>query len=246
MHIPRELLPIALLLRVSPAAAQAPPEFEVASIRPHPGGDNGSSNTKVSPGGRLSAINVTVRKMIRNAFDVEDFQISGAPRWIDSASYDIEAKTTGRVETTRDDISRLILSLLQERFQMRYHRTTRELTEYALEVAGNGPKLESHTGSDETFTSMNSHAGIITLKAKRISMEDFAYSLRRQLGRPVIDRTGLTGEFDLDLTWSSEQAADSNEPSVFTALQKIGLRLVSMKGPVEMIVIDEVEKASEN
>jgi len=77
-------------------------------------------------------------------------------------------------------------------------------------------------------------------------MEDFAYSLRRQLGRPVIDRTGLTGEFDLDLTWSSEQAADSNEPSVFTALQKIGLRLVSMKGPVEMIVIDEVEKASEN
>jgi|HubBroStandDraft_5_1064220.scaffolds.fasta_scaffold226372_2 uncharacterized protein (TIGR03435 family) len=243
MHIPRELLPIALLLRVSPAAAQAPPEFEVASIRPHPGGDNGSSNTKVSPGGRLSAINVTVRKMIRNAFDVEDFQISGAPRWIDSASYDIEAKTT---RTTRDDISRLILSLLQERFQMRYHRTTRELTEYALEVAGNGPKLESHTGSDETFTSMNSHAGIITLKAKRISMEDFAYSLRRQLGRPVIDRTGLTGEFDLDLTWSSEQAADSNEPSVFTALQKIGLRLVSMKGPVEMIVIDEVEKASEN
>jgi uncharacterized protein (TIGR03435 family) len=147
MHIPRELLPIALLLLVFPAAAQAQPGFEVASIRRHPGGDNGSSNTKVSPGGRLSAINVTVRKMIRNAFDVEDFQISGAPRWIDSTSYDIEAKTTGGVETTRDDISRLILSLLQERFQMRYHRTTKELTEYALEVARNGPKLKSHTGS---------------------------------------------------------------------------------------------------
>ena len=239
-------MPIVLLLLVSAAAAQAPADFEVASIRPHAGGNVGGSNTKVSPGGRLTATNVTVRKMIRNAFDVEDFQISGAPRWIDSVSYDIEARTTGGVETTRDDISRLLLSLLQERFQLRYHRITKKLTEYALEAMKNGPKPKPHKGDGEPFTNTTATAGTVTLKANKITMEDFAYSLRRELGRPVIDRTGLTGEFDFDLTWSSGQVADTNEPSVFTALQKLGFRLVSMKGPVDMIVIDGVEKASEN
>lgn len=77
-------------------------------------------------------------------------------------------------------------------------------------------------------------------------MSDLAYSLTRQLGRPVTDKTGLSGEYDFDLTWSTEEALDSTVPSVFTALQKFGLRLVSMKGPVEVIVIDGIEKASEN
>jgi uncharacterized protein (TIGR03435 family) len=237
------LVSVSLVAQATRVAA--PLDFEVASIRPHARGDSRSSSTELSPGGRFTAINVTVRKMIRNAFDVEDFQISGAPGWIDSASYDIQA-TTGGVKTTTDDISPLLLSLLQERFHLRFQRIRTKLTEWALEVAKKGPKLKPNTDGGETFANTNSRAGIVTLKANKISMADFAWSLRRQLGRPVIDKTGLAGEFDLDLTWSSEQAAERDEPSVFTALRQLGLRLVAMKGWVDIILIDEVEKPSEN
>lgn len=77
-------------------------------------------------------------------------------------------------------------------------------------------------------------------------MVDFAGSLARQVGRPVVDKTGAAGVFDFDLTWSPDQAVDVGGPSIFTALQEIGLRLVSTKGPVEVIVVDRVEKPSEN
>jgi uncharacterized protein (TIGR03435 family) len=77
-------------------------------------------------------------------------------------------------------------------------------------------------------------------------MSDVAYSLRRQLSRPVADKTQVSGNFDFDLTWSTADAVDGSVPSLFTALQKLGLHLVSAKGPVEMIVIDRMEKASEN
>jgi uncharacterized protein (TIGR03435 family) len=94
--------------------------------------------------------------------------------------------------------------------------------------------------------STNSNGALVTLKAMKLSMADFAGSLARQMGRPVVDRTGLAGDFDFDLKWSTEQATDGAGPSIFTALQGIGLRLVSTRGLVEVIVIDRVEKVSEN
>jgi len=228
-----------------PAESQTLPDFEVAAIRLHTSTDSEPSTT-VLPGGRLTAINLNVRKMIRNAFDVEDYQISGAPHWIDSTNYDIEAKMPAGIEITRNDISTLLLSLLRKRFHLQYHRETAELTEYAIEVAKDGPKLKPHTGDGGTFSNTSLRAGIVTLKAGKVPMSDFAYSLRRQLGRPVTDKTGLSGEFDFDLMWSTEEAPDSTVPSLFTVLQKLGLRLVSMKGPVELIVIDGIDRASEN
>ena len=228
-----------------PVTAAALPDFEVASIRPDTRADSERSTT-VLPGGRLSAVHLDVRKMIRNAFDVEDYQISGAPRWIDSTSYAIEAKMPKVVEITRNDIPALLLSLLEQRFRLRYHREIAKLTEYFLEVAKSGEKLKRHIGDGETFSNTNSHGGVVTLRASKVPMSDFAYSLRRQLGRPVTDKTGLTGEFDFDLTWSNEEAVDTTVPSLFSSLQGLGLRLVSVKGPVELIVIDGIEKASEN
>jgi uncharacterized protein (TIGR03435 family) len=102
------------------AFAQTPVTFEVASIRPHVAqGDAGSegSSTNVLPGGRFSGRNVNVRKLLRNAFVVEDSEMTGAPGWVDSASYDIEAKTAGGVAITRDNIQQLMESLLVTRFQ---------------------------------------------------------------------------------------------------------------------------------
>jgi uncharacterized protein (TIGR03435 family) len=221
------------------------PDFEVSSIRIHTAAETETSTT-VFPGGRMVAINLNVRKMLRNAFNVEDYQISEAPRWVDSLNYDVEAKMPPGIGFTKDDIPELLLSLLEKRFQLQYHRGTAEMTEYALEVEKGGLKIQSDTGPDETFSQTSSRSGIVTLKARKIPMSDLAYSLRRQLGRPVADKTQVSGDFDFDLTWSTADAVDGSVPSLFTALRKVGLRLVSAKGPVEMIVIDRMEKASDN
>ncbi len=172
--------------------------------------------------------------------------MTGAPGWVDSASYDIEAKTTGGVAITRDNIQQLMESLLVSRFQLRYHRETRETTVFALEVAKDGAKLKPAASDESASLSMNSTAATTTLHAAKISMKDFAATLARQTGRPVVDQTGLAGEFDFDLIWSRDQAADATAPSVFAALQGLGLRLVSTKGQVEIIAIDKVERPSEN
>ncbi len=215
--------------------AQAPAAFDVASIKPYvsegnPGGEG--SSTKALPGGRLSARNVTVRKLIRNSFGVDDFQILGAPGWIDSASYDIEAKTVGGVEITRDNFPLLLQGLLENRFQLKFHRETQEMTEYALEVGKNGAKVKPHTDDSTPSLSVNSRSGFVTLQAAKISMQDFAGTLRRQLGRTVVDKTGLKGDFDFEMKWSSDEAPEGSGASIFTALKELGRGLVTKKGPV--------------
>ena len=239
-------LAVALLWVLS-AGAQPPVEFEVASVKAHiRQADGENSETNALRGGRFTARNVTVRKLIRNAFTVGDSRILGAPGWIDSESYDIEAKTAGGVEITRENISQLMQSLLERRFQLRYHRSMSTESGYELEAGKNGLKVREHTGDGEPSMSTNSRSGTVSLKASRLSMKDFAGSLARQLGRPVVDNTGATGEFDFDLTWSPDQTSNDSVPSIFTALQALGLRLVSTKGPVEGIVIDRIERPSEN
>jgi uncharacterized protein (TIGR03435 family) len=236
-------------LAVVAAFAQTPVTFEVASVRPHVAqGDAGSegSSTNVLPGGRLSCRNVNVRKLIRNAFQVEDSEMNGAPGWVDSASYDIEAKTTGGVEVTRDNIGELMEALLVSRFQLQYHREMRETTVFTLEVAKDGAKFKPSASDTKPSMSANSTSATVTLHASRISLKDFAGTLARQTGRPVVDQTGLAGEFDFDLVWSRDEAVDATAPSVFAALQGLGLRLVSGKGQVGIIVIDKVERPSEN
>jgi len=252
MNAPREagriLLGITMMSAIS-SVAQLAPEFEVASIKPYVSQgnpDNESSDTNVLPGGRFTGSNVTARKLIRMAFQMEDFRISGAPGWIDAESFTIEAKTSGGVEITRDNISQLIYSLLESRFHLRYHCEMREMPEFSLEVAKSGSKVKTHTGDDAPSMSNNSRDGTKTLTAAKISIADFAANLTRQVGRNVVDNTGLKGEFDFDLRWSTDQNGEAAAPSIYTVLQELGLRLVSTKGSIETIVIDHIEKASEN
>ena len=94
--------------------------------------------------------------------------------------------------------------------------------------------------------STNSRSGTVTLNAAKISMKDFAAALARQTGRPVLDQTGMAGGFNFNPTWSSDEAADAAAPSVFAALQGLGLRLISTKGKVEIIAVDRLERPSDN
>ena len=229
--------------------AQPRAQFEVVSIRPYVSQGNPANERSAldfPPGGRFSAANVNVRKLIRVAFGVENERILGVPGWADTLSYNIEAKTVGGVEVTRDNISGLLQPLLASRFGFQYHRVKREEAEYNLEVVKNGLKLRPNRGDAKPRMSENSNGASIMINATKLSMSGLAASLARYLGRPVVDKTGIAGDFDFDLKWSSDQALDAPSPSIFAALQEIGLRLVSMKGAVDVIVVNRVGKPSGN
>ena len=137
--------------------------------------------------------------------------------------------------------------LMEERFALKYHRETKTLPVYSLTVAKTGMKMTEHTGADGPSTTFRNQSGKLTLSARGQSTAQLTLLLGQRLDRSVIDNTGLTGEYDLSLEWAADEAADSSLPSIFTALQEqVGLRLESTKGPVEVIVIDHVERPSEN
>jgi uncharacterized protein (TIGR03435 family) len=225
-------------------AVAAPTSFDVVSIKPNnlSGGEVHEHN---SPG-RLNA-SMTARHLIQDAFGIKDFQISGGPAWLGNDNYDFVATTAAPIKLSDKVLEPLLQSLLADRFHLKYHRETKEFPVYSLVTAKNGPKLTKHTGTPGH--SMDSYGGKDkrSMTATSLTMTDLASFLAQQMDRPVIDNTGIKGEFDVKLEWSPDQIGESSGPSVFTALQEqLGLRLESGKGPVEILVIDSIEKPSEN
>jgi uncharacterized protein (TIGR03435 family) len=142
----------------------------------------------------------------------------------------------------------MLWALLADRFQVKVHREMRESPVYVLVTAKRGPKLKE---SDREAMSRLTLAGGRTIRITTIkgSVEQLAGHLSGDLGRPVVDRTGLTGSYDHKLEWASDGgvAGDSNGPSIFSVVQEqLGLRLESTKAPIETVVIDRVEKPTEN
>jgi uncharacterized protein (TIGR03435 family) len=239
--------------RAQQADAAALPSFEVASIKLS---DPGLGRPNISIAGRtFTTRGFTLQDYVRLAYDVPGFQITGGPGWIKSERYDITAKAeAGYGNLTVDNMRPLIRSLLAERFQLVIHRETKELPVYALVVAKNGARLQANAGAPGPQV----NGGRGQLRGIRVNMSLFVAQLRSQVGRTVVDRTGLKGEYDYTLQWTPEPgqlrppgveapSPDANGPSIFTALQEqLGLRLESTKGPVETIVIDRAERASEN
>jgi uncharacterized protein (TIGR03435 family) len=223
---------------------QAPdPRFEVASIKLTTA--NSSSSTGLRTGnGRLTVGNETLKRCIMGAFAVGPNQIVGGPEWIAIDRFDISARAEEPVNSDAV-IMAMLRTLLAERFKLVAHRETREMRAYVLEVAKNGPKLQK---ADPGSASTQNGRGMI--EAKVITMTRFAEVLSRQLDFPVVNETGIDGIFNLTLQWTPESAKPSNGdggPSIFTAIQEqLGLRLTSRKAPVEVVVIDHVEKPSEN
>ena len=197
-----------------------------------------------------------MKTLIQLAYDVPGFNITGGPRWISSERYDITAKAEADYDKlTVDNMRPLIRSLLANRFQLVIHRETKELPVYALVVAKSGAKLQVNAGAPGP--QVNGARGQLTGKKGNMSL--FVAQLASRVGRTVVDQTGLKGEYDYTLQWTPDPGrlpapgldapptADQNGPSIFTALQEqLGLRLESTKGPVETIVIDHAERASEN
>ena len=230
---------------------QPPLRFEVASIRQRPSGGDEPSNRQMLPGGRFVATGTTVRTLIRIAFGTDDNRMSGAPTWIDNEIFDINAITANHVEvTTPQQFQQLILSLLEDRFQFKFHREQKESPVYWLELIkpGNpGPDLQPSAPGSEPNMSTNSNGSRAAMKASKMSMADIAAALRRQAGRPVEDHTGLKGNFDFQIEWAPEETPDSADPSLFTVLkEQLGLKLRPSKGTTETIVIDQIARPSAN
>ncbi len=242
-----------------------------------------------APGGRFTAKSVTAKMLIRIAYAIQDFQMAGGPSWIDSERYDIEAKPessavmppVGDGEALMEQQRLRIQALLADRFRLAIHRESKELPMYALVVAKGGPKVQPAAAVPDSlgppgpagpkgpmFKGRGMRMGRGELTAQSAPMSQLAESLSVQIGRTVVDRTGLTGVYDFTLKWTPDEnqpqmfpgpregsgpppdrttTADNSGPSIFTAIQEqLGLKLESQKGPVPIVVIDRIEKPSEN
>jgi uncharacterized protein (TIGR03435 family) len=266
------LLPFLACILVAQDAAG--PTFDVSSIKPGSLGLPGGM-IRWNPGGAVRVTNMSLKELIEQAYNVHPFQISGGPAWVDSARYDVNAKPEN-ARQSRIDRDRMLQSLLADRFQLTIHRETRELPVYALVLARKdgklGPKLtESKEGSCPVYDPANPPPiTVITCGARRFNpshgwlasarlpIDSLARTLSEVLGRTVIDKTGLIGNFDIHLEYAPDEnqlalfpsdpvAPPNDGPAIFVAVQEqLGLKLESQKGPVEVLVIDKAEKPSEN
>jgi len=238
-------------------ATQGQPErigqFEVASVHPNRSGDL-SYRIRTPAGERFTATNVTIRTLLREAFNVKNFQISGAPGWTDTERYDIAAKLDPAVENSRmldpDELGPLIQGLLVSRFQLRIHHVTKQLPVFTVVAARGGPRLHPNTGTPGHETDW----GKDHINAHDVTIAEFCRVLESQPGRVVVDDTKVHGTFDFGLTWTPDlletpgsRTMDSSGASIFTVIrEQYGLELKPGKGPVDVIVIDHVERPSAN
>lgn len=284
MTYERVIMAMALAAGNSAAQVHIPrPEFEVASIRVSKTSP-ADATVRMTPG-RLNVQSLTLRRLILVAYRLRDSQLSNGPGWIDSERYDIDAKTDSTANGA-DAMLAMLQTLLEARFQLRFHQETKEEPVYLLTVAKDGIKMRTATCvpfdpnnlqkqvalSDQErgrqCGGINRRSG--ALDGDGMGMEDssgpafqsLAGQLSLELERPIINRTGLTGRFDVHLRWADQATTDAQPPgnpdsaatptdasgpSIFTAVQEqLGLKLEPGKAPVDKFVIDRVERPSEN
>jgi uncharacterized protein (TIGR03435 family) len=279
MHLRRLLLlaviaaiataPLAIAQTAPPAAGSAPtPTFDVASIRENTTHDQHTHNSIYNTwsNSRFTATNLPLKMLLQWTFDIPESRIYGAPAWLDSTTYDIEAKSDPSVDEqlasmepgqARSQKMAMLQALLAQRFQLVTHTETRDLPVFDLVLAKGGPKFKPSDANGTTI-SQSGGSGIhrIHVQGSDNTVELLARELAQAAGRIVIDKTGLAGRYDLTLRWTPDDAPppllngapDPNPPpGLFTAIQEqLGLRLEPGKGPVPILVIDHIEHPSEN
>lgn len=184
--------------------------------------------------------------MIYTAYHVRPDQVVGLPAWAASEYYDLEA-TAGHAITV-DQMRALLQTLLAQRFQLQVHRETREIPMYSLALGKNGPKFQESTVDEMPRGSVMGDSVGMHMVVARGTMAQLASRLSTNgAGRPVMDKTGLTGLYSFKLDWANDMTASGELPPLAVALQEqLGLKLEAAKGPAEFIVVDHVERPSAN
>jgi uncharacterized protein (TIGR03435 family) len=244
-----------------PCVAGARPSFDVVSVKPIDANSHSASVHGTPDGMMLSG---ALRRMILYAYALHEFQVTGGPDWIATSTWEVHGKddkpepdgsklSAAQRKEQNDRRMQQVQSLLMDRFRLKCHMTTKELPIYELVVAKGGPKL-SETTVDEAkgeSTSVNGHGTQMHAKSTGVTTKAMVSLLGSEVDRLVVDKTGLTGRYDLTLDWvhdSPEASADMpSGPTLFTALEEqLGLKLQPAKGPVPVLVIDSAEKPGED
>jgi uncharacterized protein (TIGR03435 family) len=240
--------------RLPPMNPNATPSFKV-TINP--------SNPASTPGGiyfvqgnLLRGTNITLNYLISFAYEVHPKLIIGTPPWAETDEFGIEAKPESEGAPSEKQWQDMLQKLLADRFKLAFHREKKDLPVYALSVGKTGPKL-TNSGGDSNGLPALEFGAQGTLHATKATMAEFTQSMQAVvLDRPVVDRTGLKGRFDFDLNWTPDDTQytgiearrirhSADAPPLYTAIQEqIGLKLDATKAPVELLVIDHVEKPS--
>jgi uncharacterized protein (TIGR03435 family) len=245
MHL--RLIGLVCAVAVASACPQTllAPGFDVASIRPSRtarAGGEGSGREKISvtPNGVIIE-NAGLNFCIQSAYNVKFYQVSG-PDWLISERYDIMAKTERR--SSKEQLMEMLQALLAYRFNLRLRRETRVIPVYELAAKARAVRLD-RASPDETANRMTIENGSFVFR--RVSLAEFAERLSdlSSFDRPVLDRTGMDGLFDITL--ASAATAMRNDPdAIFAAVESTGLRLNPGKAPLEILVVDHAERPAPN
>lgn len=213
-----------------------PTSFEVVSIRPVPPDSLGGISEPSGTEFRAHAMSLSV--LVQMTFGINPNQMV-IPDWAQSVKFDIAAKTGSAVPLTYEQMKPLMQKMMAERFKMTYHRETRDVQGYDMVAAKDGLKLTpAKPGS-----SKGGGGGPGAIDMPNTTMKSFAGMLTARLKRPVGDKTGAAGEYEVKLRFAPDGDAESTLPSIFTALQEeMGIKLQPAKVPVEMVIIDHLEK----
>ena len=270
----------AITMGVAWSQSPRPPAFEVASVRASKAEDPRRIGMQFLPGGRFVATNMPLLIVIAVAYNVpfQSPRLSGGPDWIRSDRYDIEATAekgafpAGATAKVRQDKMRLMLqTLLASRFKLIVRREMKDQPVYAMVTAKNGPKLQRAKIEEKDCSDDSAGVGISChtflggqgrgLHAKAVDMADLALAVSNYTERPVVDRTGIQGLFEIETKgWAAirpgpappegAKAEDGSDlaslPSIFTVFAEMGLKLEAQRAPVEMFVIEHAEKPTEN
>ena len=223
-------------MSASPSAA-----FDSIVIRPNPNGDPNQGQWSRPGLGRFQATSVSVELLIRLAYNVDARQIANEPSWLKSDLFDVTAKPEAGVSLSREELRTRLQDLLRQRFHLVTHRETRDIPGYALVPAKHGAKLQPTKGAP--FPGYRTSVNPGNLKGLNWSMDDLATYITSLIAVPVANQTGIPGRYDVSIEYAPDDVPSSDLASLFTALQDtVGLRLVSRKVPVQVLVIDSVDE----
>lgn len=246
------------------AASAKAPAFEVATIKPVEHDAKSGRYIVMQGTNRFVEKDYTLKLLIAAAYDLNPKAISGGPAWMESDHFDILALTPGDKRPGHDEQMAMLRTLLADRFQLTFHRESKEFSIYALEIAKGGAKIgtglreSKATATDPPQLISTVYPQKLVLPARNATMADFVSLLQRAvLDRPVVDKTGLTGRYDFDLEWAPDETqfggevpvapTDAQSPPFFTAIeQELGLKLEATRGPIEALVVDRAEQPSAN
>jgi uncharacterized protein (TIGR03435 family) len=255
----------AVLEAQQPERSASKATFEVASVRPNISGDGGGG-INLQPGGRFSALNIPLVWLIESAYGLGHYQLDGGPSWIHTERFDVIAKAETEIPKPLADalpgpFHFMLRALLAERFKLVVHHEKRQRPVYELHLSRSNGSLGRglRKSGFDCATAERTVGGRLrpqndgrptcgmsmrgpNIAAHAITMSQLVTVIEAQVHRPVVDRTGLSGLFDVDFQWAVN-GADTSKPSIFTALQEqLGLKLVSADGDVDVLIVDRAER----